>query len=281
MRKLDDEELGVLITRETLSMMFDKTISFENRARLFCAVVGDLKITDNKMMASFAASLKTGHNRINEHRKAAIYSRRERQKEYQRNLRQSKNANGDIQTSTEIAEDERTSVGNAKHCKISISPYKPPKGGKRKVPKALSPEDIVSQPVEGSGEADGVRNATLDELAAMLASDIEKTDAFAHMRVNRRNLMRHLIPLVKKNCAAEGGGEGGTSDEERKAFSKMRQLLLAGLAAWTEKWASDGWQYAPGKITKWLADEKWLEAPRKKAAAAEGSGCGDCGAEIA
>jgi len=58
-------------------------------------------------------------------------------------------------------------------------------------------------------------------------------------------------------------------------------LVLAGLAAWTEKWAADGWQYAPGKITKWLADEKWLEEPRKKTAPAEGSGCGDCGAEIA
>ena len=32
---------------------------------------------------------------------------------------------------------------------------------------------------------------------------------------------------------------------------------------------------------KWLADEKWLEKPRKKTAPAEGSGCGDCGAEIA
>ena len=30
-----------------------------------------------------------------------------------------------------------------------------------------------------------------------------------------------------------------------------------------------------------LADEKWLEKPRKKTAPAEGSGCGDCGAQIA
>ena len=126
-----------------------------------------------------------------------------------------------------------------------------------------------------------VGTATLAEMTALLAASIESTEAFAHMRVNRRNLMRHLLPIVKKNCAAEGGDRSGTSDAERRAFSKMQQLVLAGLAAWTEKWAADGWQYAPGKITKWLADEKWLEEPRKKTAPAEGSGCGDCGAEIA
>ena len=93
--------------------------------------------------------------------------------------------------------------------------------------------------------------------------------------------MRHLIPLVKKNCATEAGGESRTSDEQRKAFGKLRQLILAGLAAWTEAWKVDDWQYAPGKITKWLADEKYLQPPRKKAAAPEeGRGCGECGAEI-
>ena len=93
--------------------------------------------------------------------------------------------------------------------------------------------------------------------------------------------MRHLIPLVKKNCAAEDGDEGGTSDEQRKAFGKLRQLILAGLAAWTEAWKADDWLYAPCRITTWLADEKYLQPPRKKAAAPEeGRGCGECGAEI-
>ena len=135
----------------------------------------------------------------------------------------------------------------------------------------------------GHGKGGGVRTATLAEMTASLAASIESTEAFAHMRVNRRNLMRHLLSIVKKKCAAEDGDESGTSDEQRKAFGKLWTSIFDGLAAWTEKWAADGWQYAPGKITKWLADEKWLEEPRKKAAAPEsvGSGCGDCGAEIA
>ena len=55
---------------------------------------------------------------------------------------------------------------------------------------------------------------------------------------------------------------------------------MSGLALWTAAWAADGWQYAPGKITKWLADEKYLEPPRKKAAPEVSPGCGDCAVEI-
>ena len=156
------------------------------------------------------------------------------------------------------------------------------------MPKAVEAEDLLkggsgveAEDTSAINAGDGARTATLDEMTASLAGAIEQTEAFAHMRVNRRNLMRHLIPIVKKNCAAEDGDESGTSDEQRKAFGKLWQLILAGLAAWTETWKADDWQYAPGKITKWLADEKWLEKPRKKTAPAEGSGCGDCGAEIA
>lgn len=80
--------------------------------------------------------------------------------------------------------------------------------------------------------------------------------------------MRHLLPLAEKNSA--------------RLVDWWREVSH-GLAAWTAAWKADDWQYAPGKITKWLADEKYLQPPRKKAAAPEsvGSGCGDCGAEIA
>ena len=168
--------------------------------------------------------------------------------------------------------------------KQGISPYKPPKGGKKEPEKVL-PEDLLEGKGPRGGKpraADGgVRTATLGELAVILAEDIEKTDAFAHMRVNRRNLMRHLIPLVKKNCAAEDGDEGRTSDEQHKAFWKLHSKISDGLTSWTEAWKADDWQYAPGKITKWLADEKYLQPPRKKTAAPEeGRGCGECGAAI-
>lgn len=47
-------------------------------------------------------------------------------------------------------------------------------------------------------------------------------------------------------------------------YLKLKNAILEGLAAWTEAWKADDWQYAPGKITKWLMDEKYLEEPRKK-----------------
>ena len=159
--------------------------------------------------------------------------------------------------------------------KQGISPYKPPKGGERKVPKAVEPEDIMKGQV-GAATGHGKGDADFREAAEIVAAAIENTDAFAHMRVNRRNLMRHLLPIFKKNSAAENADKIDYGKAEA-----LGRAILNGLTAWTEKWAADGWQYAPGKITKWLADEKWLEQPRKKTAPAEGSGCGDCGAEIA
>ena len=77
--------------------------------------------------------------------------------------------------------------------------------------------------------------------------------------------MRVLLPLAEKNSAR---------------LEEWFVEVLDGLTAWTEAWKADDWQYAPGKITKWLVDEKYLQPPRKKTAPAEGRGCGECGAEI-
>ena len=308
MRKKSQDELGTLVTREMKVMLQDASLTKEQRFDVLTAVMFDAPVK-NTLLASFAKSLKAGFERVNTVRYKAISCHRESAKEEARRAREAKRKLLDIGIndnqlqSIDINGNQLTTTSTHIHRQSkSISPYKPPKGGKRE-PKVIEPEDLLAEAEmlprsgrrkkggeritrggareSGHGVTDGVRTATLDELAVILAGDIEKTDAFAHMRVNRRNLMRYLIPLVKKNCAAEDGSEGRTSDAERKAFSKMRSLVLAGLAAWTEKWKADDWQYAPGKITKWLADEKWLEEPRKKTAAPEeGRGCGECGAEI-
>lgn len=291
MRKKSQDELGTLLTREIRVMLQDQSLTKEQRFDILAAIMFDAPLK-TPILASFAKSLKTGYDYANNKTFAATNSHRKAAKEYEQRKREELKRlkeierNGGQLPSIDINGNQLTSIDgiNKQINKQDISPYKPPKGGRRKVPKAVKPEDLV----EGRTGAEtchakegDVRTATLAEMTALLAASIESTEAFAHMRVNRRNLMRHLLPIVKKNCAAEGGDRSGTSDAERRAFSKMQQLVLAGLAAWTEKWAADGWQYAPGKITKWIADEKWLEEPRKKTAPAEGSGCGDCGAEIA
>ena len=46
-------------------------------------------------------------------------------------------------------------------------------------------------------------------------------------------------------------------------------------------WKADDWRFVPGRITDWLYDGKWLEAPRKRAdEVSVGSGCGECGVMI-
>ena len=299
MRKKSQDELGTLVTREMKVMLQDESLTKEQRFDILSCVMFDTPLK-NTLMASFANSLKAGFEQINGTRYKAIDRIREFKRRSERIRR-----HGENMDKNELPLNSIPVHGNpfpsipihgelkAKAKQGNISPYKPPKGGKGKVPKAVEPEDIVEGQTGGGAadrlaqrrrgaEGDDVGTATLQELTNSLAGAIEQTEAFAHMRVNRRNLIRHLIPLVKKNCAVEDGDDdGGTSDEERKAFGKLWRSIFAGLTAWTEKWAADGWQYAPGKITKWLADEKWLEEPRKKTAPAEGSGCGDCGAEIA
>ena len=324
MRKKSQEELGTLVTREMKVMLQDESLTKEQRFDVLAAVMFDTPIK-NSILASFAKSLKAGFELVN----AARYRGIEREREWRKNAERKRRklsylADEHVTPSNSMSLHEHPCHSMSLHDGLKqnrteqgISPYKPPKGGERKVPKAVEPEDIVAKQTgrckhmdaEGfctNGEnqgggfkcfdcdrrepvAGGVRTATLDEPCKFADSDfrdaskyiaqaIEDTEAFARMRVNRRNLMRYLIPILKKNCAAEDANK-----VDYKKAEALGRTILNGLDAWTAAWKADDWQYAPGKITKWLADEKYLQPPRKKAAAPEsvGSGCGDCGAEIA
>ena len=281
MRKKSQDELGTLVTREMKVMLQDESLTKEQRFDILAAVMFDAPVK-NSLLASFAKSLKAGYDQINASRYRAIEREREWRKNHERKRRNAGyiDENGDTSNSMSLHVTPCHSMSlhdglKQNKTKQGISPYKPPKGGGRKVPKAVEPEDIMKGQV-GAATSHGKGDADFREAAEIVAAEIENTDAFAHMRVNRRNLMRHLLPIFKKNSAAENADEIDYGKAEA-----LGRAILNGLTAWTEKWAADGWQYAPGKITKWLADEKWLEEPRKKTAPAEGSGCGDCGAEIA
>ena len=281
MRKKSQDELGTLVTREMKVMLQDESLTKEQRFDILSSVMFDAPLK-NTLMSSFANSLKAGFEQINISRYRAIEREREWRKNTERRRRHAGYLDENATTSDPMSPHVTPCHPMSPHdglkqnkTKQGISPYKPPKGGGRKVPKAVEPEDIMKGQV-GAATSHGKGDADFREAAEIVAAAIENTDAFAHMRVNRRNLMRHLLPIFKKNSAAENADEIDYGKAEA-----LGRAILNGLSAWTEKWAADGWQYAPGKITKWLADEKWLEEPRKKTAPAEGSGCGDCGAEIA
>ena len=288
MRKKSQDELGTLVTREMKVMLQDTSLTKEQRFDILTAVMFDAPVK-NTLLASFAKSLKAGFELVNKARYKAIERDRERRKIIERRRRKLGYTVDDDPTCTSMTIHDPTCTSMTIHdglkqnkTKQGISPYKPPKGGKSKVPKAVEPEDLLegkrrrggdprrAEPTNQNGDVADFRDAS-----KYIAQAIEDTEAFAHMRVNRRNLMRHLIPILKKNCARD--------DASKVDYGKAEALgrtILAGLAAWTEAWKADDWQFAPGKITKWLADEKWLEKPRKKAAPVVAPGCGRCGVEI-
>ena len=285
MRKKSQDELGTLVTREMKVMLQDESLTKEQRFDVLAAVMFDTPIK-NSLLASFAKSLKAGFEQVNSSRYRAIEREREWRKNHERKRRNAGyiDDNGTPCNSMSLHEHPCNSMSlhdglKQNKTKQGISPYKPPKGGGRKVPKAVKPEDLFksdSKRTTASGgpvleylcscEADDPPQAR--QMAVAVAAELETREAFGRMRVNQRNLMRHLLPLAEKNSA--------------RLVDWWREVSH-GLDAWTAAWKADDWQYAPGKITKWLADEKYLQPPRKKTAAPEsvGSGCGDCGAEIA
>lgn len=278
MRKKSQDELGTLVTREMKVMLQDESLTKEQRFDLLAAVMFDAPVK-NSLLASFAKSLKAGFEQINASRYRAIEREREWRKNAEKRRRHAGyiDDNGDTSNSMSLHAPPCHSMSphdglKQNKTKQGISPYKPPKGG-GKVPDKVRPEDLVGKPGKKKGAARWAEPtpqilASRTYFRAQLTYDIMQTEAFGHMRASERNLKRVLIPLVEKNSAR---------------LDEWRQEVMDGLAAWTAAWKADDWQYAPGKITKWLADEKYLQPPRKKTAVPEsvGSGCGDCGAEIA
>ena len=273
MRKKSQDELGTLVTREMKVMLQDEDLTKEQRFDVLAAVMFDTPVK-NSLLASFAKSLKAGFELVNRSRYKAIERDRERRKNIERRRRKLGYLDP---TCTDMTDHDPTCTDMTSHdglvqnkTRQGISPYKPPKGG-GKLPDKVRPEDLVGKPGKKNGAASRAEPtpqnlASRTYFRAQLTYDIMQTEAFGHMRASERNLKRVLIPLVEKNSAR---------------LDEWRQEVMDGLDAWTEAWKADDWQYAPGKITKWLADEKYLQPPRKKAAPAEGSGCGECGAEIA
>jgi len=297
MRKKSQEELGTLVTREMKVMLQDTSLTKEQRFDILAAVMFDAPLK-NTILASFAKSLKAGFEQINGSRYKAIEREREWRKNTERRRRHAgyidENATT-LDTMSPHATPCNTMSPHATPCNTmsphatpcnsmsphdglkqnktsNISPYNPPKGG---VGKSKSSRGKTQKPsAQADGAAGGATTApscrskgatgSAADVAAFVEA-IKATEAFAHMRANDRILTRHLSRLAEKNA--------GREDE-------WRDEVMSGLAAWTEAWAADGWQFAPGKITSWLTDEKYLQPPRKKAAPDVSPGCGECGSEI-
>ena len=242
MKKKTDDELGILLTREIKTMMFDARLSAEQKVELFCSIVGGTQIND-PLLQSYADTLRTGYEHSNNARKAAIYSKRSRDKEAAKNRRVSSPIGDDRRVSSPIGGDRCQSLyngnGNGKGYGNGNVPPKSPRGLDGESPsESEGPRSMLDDPAAAlglPGEGDAKEDVT------SLAEEIESTYRY---NVNRGKLRKCLISVLKKNTAAE---------------------IRDGYRRWLEMWKADDFQWAPSRITDWLYDGKFLEEPRRGA----------------
>lgn len=229
MKKQSDEEFGILITREMKAMMLNDTLSYEQRAILFCAIITDAKL-DDPLLSAFAESLKVGYISTNNKRKAEILSRRERQKRYQRNLRTSTEIDDYERKSAFVSVDERASLNKAKQSKAKHNiPLSPSGKGE---PSAITVEDIL----RGEGAAAAELESGDGNFASEFAAEIAQTYPY---KVNIENLSKTLSRLQKKFPARA-----------------IRDGYLA--------WRDHGWtepRFFPRRIVAWFQAEQFTELP--------------------
>lgn len=230
MNKKSDDELGILLTREIQSMMFNDKLTAEQRVSIFCAVVSGEEV-DDPILSAFAETLKTGFIHANEARKASIYSKRERERERLRNQRQSSAINANQRQSSATAiygNGNGNGNGNGK-----VPPKSPEGGLDAESSTSSEPTSMLDDPAAALGlTADG------DEVSK-IAAEIEGSYRY---KVNRGKLRKCLKSVLKKNSAAE---------------------VLGGYRRWLAVWQADDFQWAPSRITDWLYDAKFLEEPRR------------------
>ena len=210
MKKKTDEELGILLTREMHSMMFNEKLTAEQRVTLFCAIVSG-KDVDDPLLSAFAESLKSGFIHTNNARKSAIYNRRERQRNY---LRSSTPIDAHLRSSTPIDAHLRSSPikGICKGiCNIPLTP----KGGKGEPP-AISPESII----------EGVMPR---EWAERYAADIASWYPYA---VNISKLVKTLLDVVKKHSAR--AVEDGISRWRASGAWNEKRFVPRRIVAWIQ-----------------------------------------------
>ncbi len=326
MRKKSDEEFGFIITREILGVIKGKTLTEKELGRFVRYIFNDeVDSTGSDLMDAFAAPMREGFKKVNEKRMEDINAVRERKKAYmQRRNNDFIDGNGisidndrHLWTSMDAHKHPLTSKDDngrqwkykAKQSNIyNISPYNPPKGDEvadlmldgDEVECFGSPRRVAARD-DGEGGAardDGKGGAARDDgegvakkdppaidtseiaIAGYIGdtmADIQRTKAYQRMRVNPAKLKRCLAGIFKKKCGADA-----------EMAKKLYFDILSGLEAWEPYWESQGWQYAPRKITTWLKDEKYLEPVRGggdfgggAGAVEESPGCRGGGVEIA
>lgn len=267
MKKKTDDELGILLTREMKTMMFDENLTAEQKVQIFCAVVGDEKV-DNPLLNSFANSLKVGYVHANSARMSSIYKRRDRQrKTYE-----------DERTSTEIGVDSHSSPIKGKGKGNNNPPT--PKGVGR-IPSPVSPEEIMSG--HGGRRGDSTKNGRKPDGRCVwcdgdgFCRDPENNCQGSHCcncmgKISAEDWADKFAAEIVEWYPYKVNPVGLTKTLLTEAKKTSARAIAVGIAAWRRSGAWDEERFIPRKIMAWIRGGCYGEKPPQKNTAARGDG---------
>lgn len=191
-------EFGRVITREMIAMLRDECLDDLSAGQLMRAIICD-KTPDNKMLASFANSLKCGYVSLN----SEYIEKRERRLQTWREY----NKKRKVETTRNYSQPQATT---SEKLQLAINLTKPSK--ENNIP--LSPKGGKGEEISTSGDSP----ETVEEWAARVVVEIREWYPYA---VNETRLGKVLMAEAVKNSPArvEGGlrawRESGAWDEAR------------------------------------------------------------------
>lgn len=224
-----DNMFGRIITREMMTMIQDKSLDNATVGEMLRAIICDIT-PENKILASFANSFKSGYILVNseymEHRERRLESWRK----YNAKRGKSTSGNDSRAVATTRNHSQPPIEENRKEHNIPLSP----KGEKgEKLPPSVF--DAI---------ADEMESASPEFWADKMADEIREWYPYA---VNESSLKKTL----------------------RKAFEKDSGARVEqGIRKWRESGAWDEERFMPRRLVAWIKEGHYLDEPPKKLSAA-------------
>lgn len=230
MSEENDKTFGRVITREMLTMIQDQSLDNATVGEMLRAIICDIT-PENKILASFANSFKSGYISVNSEYVEQRERRLESWRRYNAKRRKSASGNDEEQDATTRNHSQpRINLNQSKQRNIPLSP----KGekGERLPPSVF---DAIG---------DEMDEASPEIWADRMAEEIAEWYPYA---VNQSNLKKTLKKSAEKDSAAR---------------------VEAGLRKWRESGAWDEGRFVPRRLVAWIKEGHYLDEPPKKLSAA-------------
>lgn len=219
--------VGRVITREMIAMLCDESLDDLSVGQLMRAIVCD-KSPENKMLASFANSLKSGYVSVN----IEYVEKRERRLQTWRNYNRKRNAATTDNQSQPLA----TTRNHTRQ--IATTPI---------ITKQRELNNIPLSPKGGKGEEVSVSSDSGETIEDWAARVVVETAEWYPYAVNTTRFGKILMAEARKNSPARVEG---------------------GLRAWRESGAWDEARFVPRRIAEWVKAGHYLDEPPQKSPAA-------------